>query len=130
MDATFSFQIRDDDNGVADDLRAILAEELPDWSCRQATTTETSDLESKHADGATIAMLVLATPPAILATWDLSRRLQLKQRLDRALARMKDLCHSRDVTVLVVDPDGRTVEIHQATTTELLDAISKQDDRS
>lgn len=101
-------------DALARELGNLLADTLADWP--QHTTDKAT----------TPTALILAVPGAVLATWDLAKRIQLKEKVDRLINWAKEKATTAPQTRMTIHlPNGIVVALDQVKPEDLLDVLAE-----
>lgn len=115
-------------SGGLEALHVFLKQEFSEWPREEfaATTSPKLSGTTRSDPALTISLISLAisVPSAILATWDLSQRMQLKQRLDRLIEWAKDRAARKEDNPFVERPDGSVRRLEDLKPEEILDSLT------
>ena len=111
-----------DARNLAGELREILESELATPVTSRTESSPAGGSAMRSGDPLTVAALVLSLPGALLAAADLAQRLELKEKADRLLQRLRNrTAKSLGHRVEVVDAEGRGRSVETLDSDELLE---------
>ena len=114
-------------DALARELGNLLADTLADWP--QHTTDKATTPTGSHkidAVSVAVAALILAVPGAVLATWDLAKRIQLKEKVDRLINWDKEKATTAPQTRMTIHlPNGIVVALDQVKPEDLLNVLAE-----
>lgn len=125
MSEEFQFQFDGvDSRAAAEELAAFLQNDFADWQPR--AEEQKSAIEGRKS-GDTLAVLavILSVPGAILATWDIAVRINLKTKIDRVIEWGQERAARGEEVPRIVFPDGSAVPLDQAKTADILNALDE-----
>ena len=98
---------------LAKELSDLCAVHFADWP--QTTVQKTQVVEGDKSDPVAVAALIIAIPSAVLASWDLAQRMQLKTKVDHLLAWAQDKARQNAAarTTLHLSKE-QVIPLHQA----------------
>lgn len=120
----FHFQGKARDT-LAEELSDLLADTFDDWS-QHTTDKEATPAGIDKSDPVAVAALVLAIPAALLATWDLAKRMQLKEKVDRLIHWAREKTKKAPKTRMTIHlPNGIVVSLNEVKPEEFLDMLDE-----
>ena len=111
-------------DALARELSDLLSNEFDGWP--QHTTNKTiAPVGEQKSDPVAIAALIIAVPAAVLATWDLAQRIQVKQKIDRLISWAKRKESEAPETQMTIHlPGGAVVRLDQVKPESILDVLA------
>jgi len=122
------FCIQGDSNeSTNQELFTLLQDIFTDWPLQKTTQPVESHVEGPtRTDPVAVAALVLAVPGAVLATWDLAHRMELKDKVERLIDWAKRKKQENPTLVITFSPSGIRVKyLDQTEPEEILDALAE-----
>ncbi len=110
---------------LAEDLGHLLVDNFADWTQSKADKSPVSRGDDK-SDPVAITALILAVPGTVLVTWDLAKRMQLKEKVDRLITWAQETCKTEpqsDTTIHL--SDGSVVPLEQMKPEQFLDMLAE-----
>ena len=110
----------------ARELADLLAAEFDDWPSRFARRAPDAPGEPTRGEEALMLVAVLlAVPPAVLATWNLVVRTKAVEAARRLIAWAKQRrARGREGRITWLAPDGRAAPLDEARAEEIADALA------
>ena len=127
-DRAFEFSIQGDQSGSTNqELSTLLQDVFTDWPLQKTTKPVESPGEARtRTDPVTVAALVLAVPGAILATWDLAQRIELKKKVERLIDWARRKKKENPTLVITLTLSGIRVKyLDRTEPEEILDALAE-----
>ena len=127
-DKAFEFSIQGDQSGSTNqELSTLLQEVFTDWPLQKTNKPIESPGEARtRTDPLTVAALVLAVPGAILATWDLAQRIELKKKVERLIDWARRKKKENPTLVITLTLSGIRVKyLDRTEPEEILDALAE-----
>ncbi len=105
------------------DLAELFRRDFPEWQVHQEGATLVPG--ERKADTVAVLSLIVMIPPAIMASWDLARRVELKKRVvDPLIAWAKNRRQSGKTNpVVMLSPDEEAVPLDEVRPDEVLNAV-------
>ena len=110
---------------LAEELGQLLVDNFADWTQSKAAKSPVSRGDDK-SDAVAIATLILTVPPAVVATWDLAQRMQLKEKVDRLITWAQEICKKAPQSGTTIHlSDGSVVPLEQMKPEQFLDMLAE-----
>ena len=110
---------------LAEELGHLLVDNFADWTQSKAAKPPVSRGDDK-SDPVAITALIIAVPATVLATWDLAKRMQLKEKVDRLITWAQETFKKEPQSGTTIHlSDGSVVPLEQMKPEQFLDMLAE-----